>query len=69
MWSQARPKLKPGDLVRVDFCDRTAVVLTHPRPVIMNGDDLQYRVSIRWEDGTISNQYNTEYLEMIRAAG
>ena len=60
-------RFEPGDLVRVDFCDRTAVILSYPQPVVQN-DEISYQVSIRWHNGSISKNYNTDYLELIRAA-
>ena len=59
------PKLSVGDLVRVDFCGRTALITSNPVAVSMNGD-IEYRVGLRWENGLLSPSYNTNYLELIR---
>ena len=63
------PQFQVGDVVRIDFCGRTALITSPPVPVLVNGGrDVEYHVGLRWENGVLESSYNTDYLELISAA-
>ena len=61
--------MKVGDLVITTLTKRIGIIIADPVTFVRGREIVKEYISVAWADGTISNGFESEFLEVLNEVG